>query len=221
MAGSAQALLVGGGALAIAGALVWRIIVRHLEASRLARQLSADPAAVDRARGGNALIDLGSTAAKSQGPLVATIPLANQLDRLGTQLEPTATQLDKLTASLEQTGAIGQLMAVLFYGATAGNGFDSLGHYVRDEVYVSSCTAYATTPVPGCSARFPHGAATAADTTAAAPTAADQTAATTAAVPPAARADVTKAAAAAGASMARNGSVALQRLLDYLIGSGR
>ncbi len=59
MGGSAQVLLVGGGALAIAGALVWRILVRHLEASRLARQLSGDPAAVDRARGGNALVDLG------------------------------------------------------------------------------------------------------------------------------------------------------------------
>jgi len=160
----------------------------------------------------NALIDLGNTAQKSQGPLVATIPLAHRLKALGTQLGPTATQLDKLTASLNQTGAIAQLMAVLFYGTTAANGFDSLGHYVRDELLVSDCTGYTTSPVPGCSARFSRGAAAAADRTAAA---------ATAAVPPAARAAVRKAAAAAGASLARTATVPLQQLLDYLIGARR
>ncbi|MBV9363800.1 MAG: MCE family protein [Solirubrobacterales bacterium] len=160
----------------------------------------------------NALINLGTTAQKSQAPLVATIPLANRLGRLGSQLEPTATELDKLTASLNQTGAIGQLMAVLFYGTTAANGFDSLGHYVRDEIYVSACTGYATSPVTGCSARFARSAAAAADRAAAA---------TTAAVPPAARSAVTEAAAAAGASVARNASVPLRQLLGYLIGASR
>ena len=45
-------------------------------------------------------------------------------------------------------------MRLLFNGAIAGNGFNSLGHYVRDEPLVSSCTNYATTPVPGCSSNF-------------------------------------------------------------------
>jgi ABC-type transporter Mla subunit MlaD len=115
-----------------------------------------------------ALIDLGATAEKSQAPLVATVPLAQRLTRLGTQLEPTATLLDRLTSSLNTTGAIGQLMAVLFHGTTAANGFDSLGHYVRDELLVSDCTGYAIRPVPGCSARFPSGGAASA-TAAAAP----------------------------------------------------
>jgi ABC-type transporter Mla subunit MlaD len=107
------------------------------------------------------LIDLGASAAHSQGPLVASVPLARRLDRLGQQAAPAGRLLDRLTSSLDRTGAIGQLMAVLFYGATASNGFDSLGHYVRDELLVSDCTGYATSPVPGCSARFPRGSAAA------------------------------------------------------------
>lgn len=112
------------------------------------------------------LTQLGAAAAKSQGPLEASVPLAQRLDRLGTQAAPAAVSLDRLTASLSKTGAIGQLMALLFYGTTATNGFDSLGHYVRDELLVSDCTGYATSPVAGCSARFTKGSSAAADTTA-------------------------------------------------------
>jgi hypothetical protein len=59
-----------------------------------------------------------------------------------------------LTGSLNNTGAIEQLMKLLFNGTAAGNGFNNLGHYVRNEPLTSSCTNYATTPVPGCSANF-------------------------------------------------------------------
>jgi len=107
------------------------------------------------------LTQLGAAAAESQGPLEATVPLAQRLDRLGTQAAPASASLDRLTASLSKTGAIGQLMALLFY-TTATNGFDALGHYARDELLVSDCTGYATTPVPGCSAKFTKGSASAA-----------------------------------------------------------
>lgn len=146
-----------------------------------------------------ALVDLGASAAKSRGPLLASVPLARRLNRLGTQAGPTAGSLDKLTASLEKTGAIGQLMAVLFYGTSATNGFDSLGHYVRDQLLVSDCTGYAIHAVPGCSAKFGQAGAAATD------------------------AGIARAAAAkgTGATAARKGKPApLNRLLDYLIGPG-
>ncbi len=159
-----------------------------------------------------ALINLGAAAQQSQGPLVATLPLAQQLGRLGNQAAPAANELDKLTASLDKTGAIGQLMAVLFYGTTAANGFDSLGHYVRDELLVSDCTGYAITPVPGCSAKFATGSAAAAAS------------AVAASVPKAsAEADANvlrKATAVAGAAITRATTTPLTRLLDYLIGPG-
>lgn len=101
-----------------------------------------------------ALINLGSAAQKSQSSLVATLPLARRLNQLGTAGQPTAANLQKLTTSLDNTGGIEQLMKLLFNGAVAGNGFDSIGHYLRDEPLISSCTNYATAPVPGCSANF-------------------------------------------------------------------
>jgi ABC-type transporter Mla subunit MlaD len=106
------------------------------------------------AKARSALINLGTTAQRSQSSLVATLPLAQRLRRLGASGEPAAANLDRLTASLDNTGAIEQLMKLLFNGTAAGNGFDSIGHYVRDEALVSSCTNYATSPAPGCSANF-------------------------------------------------------------------
>jgi hypothetical protein len=159
-----------------------------------------------------ALIDLGAAAQQSQAPLVATLPLAKQLGQLGQQAVPAASSLDQLTSSLDKTGAIAQLMAVLFYGTTAANGFDSFGHYVRDELLVSDCTGYAITPVPGCSAKFAGGKATAASALASAATATEAS--------PAGRAVLSKAAAAAGASVARATATPLARLLHYLIGPG-
>ena len=117
----------------------------------------------------SALIKLGSAAAQSQPALVATEPLAHRLLKLGNATAPSAVLLDRLTASLQSTGAIKQLMGVLFNATEAGNGFDSLGHYVREELLVGDCTGYATSPVPGCSANFDQSSAAADVARAAAP----------------------------------------------------
>lgn len=110
-----------------------------------------------------ALINLGNAAQESQGPLVATEPLADQLKGLGAAAAPSSALLDQLTASLDNTGAIEQLMGVLFNGTGAGNGFNADGHYVRSAAILGSCTGYVTTPTAGCSANF-SGTADSADT---------------------------------------------------------
>lgn len=109
-----------------------------------------------------ALIDLGNASAQSQPALLASLPLAQRLNKLGSASKPTAKSLQRLTTSLENTGGIQQLMGLLFNGAVAGNGFDSLGHYVRDEPLVSSCTTYVVHTVLGCSANFSGSVAAAA-----------------------------------------------------------
>jgi ABC-type transporter Mla subunit MlaD len=119
------------------------------------------------AKARTALIDLGASAQKSQPALVATLPLAQRLGRLGSAAVPTAALLDRLTASIQKTGGIEQLMNLLFAGAVAGNGFNSLSHYVRAEPLVSDCTDYVTRPAPGCSSNFQHGSAAAAQAAAA------------------------------------------------------
>jgi ABC-type transporter Mla subunit MlaD len=157
------------------------------------------------------LINLGASASQSQAPLIATLPLARQLQQLGNQAAPAATLLDRLTSSLDKTGAIGQLMALLFYGANATNGFDSLGHYARDELLVSDCTGYATSPVPGCSANFATGNSSAAR---------DLVASAADAHLPKGSQSLLKA-ALAGAAVARASSSPLAGLLSYLIGPAR
>jgi hypothetical protein len=102
----------------------------------------------------SALINLGAAAQTSQPSLVATQPLADRLKALGNAGAPSAANLQKLTASLDTTGGIDELMRLLFNGAVAGNGYDTLGHFVRDEPLVSSCTNFVLAPTPGCSANF-------------------------------------------------------------------
>ncbi len=160
------------------------------------------------------LINLGASASQSQAPLLATLPLDRQLQQLGSQAAPAATLLDRLTASLDKSGAIGQLMALLFYGASATNGFDSLGHYVRDELLVSDCTGYATSPIPGCSANFAKGNASAASDVLA------SAAATSSRSLPEGSQSLLRA-ALAGAKVARQAQTPLTGLLSYLIGPAR
>jgi phospholipid/cholesterol/gamma-HCH transport system substrate-binding protein len=173
-------------------------------ATALARQYQnlAPFAAVAR----KSLIALGASAVQQQPALLATIPLDQQLLKLGNAAVPSFTSLDRLTSSLQRTGAIQQLMSLLFYGTAATNGLDSVGHYARTEALVGGCTAYAKTPVAGCSANFTHTGA-----------AADATAAATARNPKLMR--IVRAARASGI---RAGTAdALGGLLNYLIGPGR
>jgi phospholipid/cholesterol/gamma-HCH transport system substrate-binding protein len=159
------------------------------------------------------LIDLGSSAQQSEPALIATEPLARQLLRLGNTTEPTAQLLDKLTGSLDRSGAIEQLMSLLFYGTSAGNGFDSAGHYVRTETLVGSCTPFSTTPTAICSSNFAKSSGAAADVTNA--PRAPQTASGTAKPAPAPQAAV-EAVKKVGQQPA---SQALNGLLGYLLGS--
>jgi ABC-type transporter Mla subunit MlaD len=107
------------------------------------------------------LISLGNAAEQQQPALLATIPLDKQLLQLGRAGIPSFTSLDQLLSSLDKTGGIENLMSVLFHGTAATNGFDQIGHYIRTEALVGSCTGYATTPISGCSSNFTHTSAAA------------------------------------------------------------
>lgn len=160
-----------------------------------------------------ALINLGAAAQQSQPSLLATQPLANRLQSLGNAGAPTATNLQKLTASLDTTGGIEQLMRLLFNGAIAGNGFNSLGHYARDEALTSSCTNYATSAVPGCASTFASASAASASAT----TATRHGRATASS----GRADRVVAQAVQSASEQAGAQGSMQGLLSFLIGSGK
>jgi hypothetical protein len=105
-------------------------------------------------RAKTAITNLGSAAQQSESSLVDSEGLAQQLQSVGNAAAPTSESLQKLLTSLNSTGGIAQLMALLFYGTGATNGYNADGHYVRLSPVVGSCTAYARTPVAGCSANF-------------------------------------------------------------------
>ena len=154
-----------------------------------------------------ALTDLGNAAQQSEGSLEASQPLVDQLSDLGSAAVPSSQSLQSLTSSLNSTGAIQQLMNLLFYGAGATNGYNADGHYVRISPIVGSCNAFARTAFPGCSANFSKTATATAEK--------DEAALATT---PTGRI----AEAAAREVMAKNaaGTGTLSGLLRYLIGSG-
>jgi ABC-type transporter Mla subunit MlaD len=159
-----------------------------------------------------ALIDLGNKSQQSQPALLATIPLANRLNNLGTQAVPTAKSLDTLTSSLDQTGAIEFLMKLLYNGVSASNAFDSIGHYVRNEPQTGNCTSYSTTFQGQCSAKFGSGgAADAGASRASAGTAAARVV----------RDAVARVETAATQQPTSVSNRNLHGLLDYLLGSGK
>lgn len=153
------------------------------------------------------LINLGNAAKESQPSLVATLPLAQRLSALGSAAKPTSANLQKLLASLQTSGGIQQLMNLLFNGAIAGNGFNSLGHYVRQESLDSSCTNYVFKPVAGCSANFAALRAASVNESTATATAQSR--------------DSVVSRAVASVSKSRQTGASMQGLLTYLVGAGR
>src|SRR3712207_8324573 len=49
---------------------------------------------------------------------------------------------------------IERFMDFIFYQATAVNGFDQFGHYLRAGLIVNTCSQYTNEPQPGCSSRY-------------------------------------------------------------------
>lgn len=157
-----------------------------------------------------ALIDLGNAAQKAQPALVSSQPLADRLLRVGNRARPVSRSLDALLTSLNTTGGIEQLMNVLYQGTSAGNGFDSLGHYVRVDPITGSCTHYVRSPGLTCSANFTNGHATSASAASAGPRPAPSTTGTRVSQSIVGRALKTVAGSSAASSMSG--------LLGYLMG---
>ena len=105
-------------------------------------------------RARTAITDLGNAARQSESSLVGSQGLAEQLQSVGRSAEPSSQALHRLLTSLDSSGGVTQLMSLLFYGVGATNGYNADGHYIRVAPVVGSCTAYARTPVAGCSANF-------------------------------------------------------------------
>ena len=107
---------------------------------------------------------LGNASKYGTPAVKALLPTTKLLQTFSTQAKPVAANLGALTSSLKNTGGVERLLDYVFFQVAAVNGFDAFGHYLRAALVVNTCSTYATTPAPGCSANFGGASASSAST---------------------------------------------------------
>ncbi len=90
--------------------------------------------------------------------LVASQPLLQRLETLGSAAKPFASNFSGLLSSIRSTGGLERLLDFIFLGANSANGYNSLGHFVRAVAVGKLCSAYKIAPEGGCEANFLGGA---------------------------------------------------------------
>jgi len=123
---------------------------------RLAHQ--AGPLA-DAAR--PALTRLGRAAKAGQPALAAAAPVVRQLNAFARAALPAGVSVNDLVQSLRQRGVVEGLQTFTYFAALATSRFDKYSHTLPAHLLGSTCSQYATATVPGCSANFAGGGATA------------------------------------------------------------
>jgi phospholipid/cholesterol/gamma-HCH transport system substrate-binding protein len=98
---------------------------------------------------------LGDALEVGRPALIEARPLVQDLNKLGTQLEPTSKSLDDLTKSLDETDGPERINDFQYYVTLAINGFDSVGHYLRAGLLANTCTTYSLVPQgQACNSNF-------------------------------------------------------------------
>ncbi len=105
-------------------------------------------------RAAPAVQQLGTTARNQQRDIPKLDPLSARLVKLGTDLEQPAKDLATLLTSLERGNGIKNLLGTIYGAASANNGFDASGHYLRTQVLSGACGQYANAQFFGCDAQF-------------------------------------------------------------------
>ncbi|MGH2966447.1 MAG: MlaD family protein [Solirubrobacterales bacterium] len=100
------------------------------------------------------LTSLGTAAAKSQQPLVASSPIIRKITKLADKAAPGAKSLTTLLASLRKTQGYKQLTKFLFNTTGGINGYDQFGHFLRAVVILTSCAQTVTASTASCSAHW-------------------------------------------------------------------
>ncbi|MDX8153105.1 MlaD family protein [Patulibacter brassicae] len=96
--------------------------------------------------------DLGETADVARVALRRADPVVAELQRVATTTRGILDDARPLTQSLEDSGGFRRVLDYIFFQTLAVNAYDDAGHYLRINLIVNQCSAYATTPTVGCSA---------------------------------------------------------------------
>lgn len=97
---------------------------------------------------------LGKTSKQAGPALLATQPLLNRIQALGTAGKPFAGNLSELLTSLRDSGGLERILDFIFLGTGAANGYDSLGHFLRAEVVGGPCLKYDLEPLSYCNRKL-------------------------------------------------------------------
>jgi phospholipid/cholesterol/gamma-HCH transport system substrate-binding protein len=101
-----------------------------------------------------ALKSLGNTADIGRPALVNSLPIARQLSSLASTALPVIKNLRLLLTDLQAHKGIERFLDLLYNQTLSFNGFDEVGHYLRNNLIVTICSGYSITPTVGCSANF-------------------------------------------------------------------
>jgi phospholipid/cholesterol/gamma-HCH transport system substrate-binding protein len=96
----------------------------------------------------------GQASVVGREALVEARPIVQDLGRFASQLRPLSANAQSLLTSFRDTGGIERALDYIFFQVAAINGFDSVSHYLRAGLIVNTCTQYALTTAPDCSANF-------------------------------------------------------------------
>ncbi len=116
-----------------------------------------------------ALESLGEAAEIGTPAVRNSVPVVRDLREFASAARPVGKSLAEVLVSFEKNNGIERAMDYIFFQATAVNGFDSFGHYLRAGLIVNQCSSYAVDPTGGCSANFRTGASATAAGAASAP----------------------------------------------------
>jgi hypothetical protein len=86
--------------------------------------------------------------------LVGAQPVAEQLAQLASRARVVIRNLRLLLVDLQKEKGIENFVDLLFHQTLSFNGFDEVGHYLRNNLIVTICSGYSITPTVGCSANF-------------------------------------------------------------------
>ncbi|MCW3011783.1 MAG: hypothetical protein JWO90_2187, partial [Solirubrobacterales bacterium] len=100
------------------------------------------------------LTTLGDASIVGREALNRSRPIISDLKNFAGSSKVLSRDLRELTESFRDTGGIERLMDYVFYQVAAINGFDQYGHYLRAQLLVNLCSAYAVEKDEACTANF-------------------------------------------------------------------
>jgi hypothetical protein len=80
--------------------------------------------------------------------------VAEELATFTSQARRVGRNLRLLLTDIQEHRGIERFNELLFYVTLSINGFDEVGHYLRNALLVTVCSGYTATPTVGCSANF-------------------------------------------------------------------